>query len=147
MCIRDTINSIYALQNFPRTHRQRVGPIHRARILALSNPYFHIIKYAYSFHRKRISVRHFVDIYGYAGTINRPLRLLTVCQQRCWRIGIIWQIFCEIFTFTHEMRATNYNNITFKKQKPYFCNAKTPFLHAKNHTFTRQKPYFCFADM
>ena len=27
------------------------------------------------------------------------------------------------------------NNITFKKQKPYFCNAKTHFLHAKNHTF------------
>ena len=27
------------------------------------------------------------------------------------------------------------NNITFKNQKPYFCNAKTPFLHAKNHTF------------
>gem|GEM_PF-1084931 len=34
------------------------------------------------------------------------------------------------------------NNITFKNQKPYFCNAKTPFctpktilLHGKNHTF------------
>jgi len=37
------------------------------------------------------------------------------------------------------------NNITFKKQKPYFCNTKTPFLHAKNHTFARQKPYFCFS--
>ena len=39
------------------------------------------------------------------------------------------------------------NNITFEKQKPYFCNAKTHFLHAKNHTFTRQKPYFCFVNM
>ena len=27
------------------------------------------------------------------------------------------------------------NNATFKKQKPYFCNSKTPFLHVKNHTF------------
>ena len=32
-----------------------VGAIHRTRILTLSNPYFHIIKYTYSFHRKHIS--------------------------------------------------------------------------------------------
>ena len=50
---------------------RRRGPIHRARILTLSNPYFPIIKYVYSFHRKHISVPHFVDIYGYAGAINR----------------------------------------------------------------------------
>ncbi|WP_455105579.1 hypothetical protein [Prevotella pallens] len=42
---------------------------------------------------------------------------------------------------------TNCNNATFKKQKPYFCNSKTPFLHDKNHTFARQKPYFCNANM
>ena len=29
-------------------------------------------------------------------------------------------------------------------QKPYFCNVKTPFLHAKNHTFARQKGGFLF---
>ena len=34
------------------------------------------------------------------------------------------------------------NNITFKKQKPYFCTAKTILLHAKNHTFARQKGGF-----
>ena len=60
---------------------RRRGPIYRTRILTLSNPYFHIIKYTYSFHRKHISVRHFVDIYGYAGTINLPLRLLVGCEQ------------------------------------------------------------------
>ena len=27
---------------------------------------------------------------------------------------------------------------TFALQKPYFCNVKTPFLHAKNHTFAMQ---------
>ena len=27
-------------------------------------------------------------------------------------------------------------------QKPPSCNAKTPFLHAKNHLFAMQKPYF-----
>ena len=26
---------------------------------------------------------------------------------------------------------TDCNNATFKKQKPYFCNSKTPFLHCK----------------
>ena len=34
---------------------RRRGPIHRTRILTLSNPYFHIIKYVYSFHRKHFS--------------------------------------------------------------------------------------------
>ena len=29
-------------------------------------------------------------------------------------------------------------NPLFALQKPYFCNVKTPFLHAKNHTFTRR---------
>ena len=62
----------------------------------------HILKYVYSNHHTRISVPHFVDIYGYAGTINRPLQLLTVCQQRCCRIEIIWQTFRKISTFTHE---------------------------------------------
>jgi len=31
---------------------------------------------------------------------------------------------------------------SLKKQKPYFCNAKTYFLHAKNHTFATQKGGF-----
>ena len=73
-------NSQRTLMKTPNLHSaRRRGPIHRARIFPLPNPYFHIIKYVYSFHRKHISVRHFVDIYGYEGTINRPLRLLTVC--------------------------------------------------------------------
>ncbi len=72
---------------------RRRGPIHRARILTLPNPYFsfaksvfshhqicifissqthfHILKYVYSNHHTRISVPHFVGIYGYEGTINR----------------------------------------------------------------------------
>nr|DAU25841.1 MAG TPA: hypothetical protein [Caudoviricetes sp.] len=32
------------------------------------------------FHRTYIFVPHFVGVYGYAGTINRPLQLLTNCQ-------------------------------------------------------------------
>ena len=42
--------------------------------------YFYIIKYVYSFHHTHISVCHFVGVFVYAGTINRPLRLLTDCQ-------------------------------------------------------------------
>ena len=54
-------------------------------------------------------------------------------QQRGEQIANAWQ--------------TDFNNATFKKQKPYFCNSKTPFLPPKNHTFARQKPYFCNANM
>ena len=43
---------------------------------------FHIIKYVFSNHHTHISVCHFVGVYVYAGAINRPLRLLTVCQLR-----------------------------------------------------------------
>ena len=52
---------------------------HQIHIFVSSQTHFHIIKYAYSFHCTHISVRHFVDIYGFAGAINRPLQLLTVC--------------------------------------------------------------------
>ncbi|WP_314285825.1 hypothetical protein, partial [Prevotella pallens] len=52
-----------------------------------SCPYPYIAKsvfshhqYTYSFHRKRISVPHFMGVYGYEGAINRPLQLLTVCK-------------------------------------------------------------------
>ncbi len=34
---------------------RRRGPIHRARILTLSNTYIHVIKYVFSFHCTRIS--------------------------------------------------------------------------------------------
>ena len=41
---------------------------------------FHIIKCVHSFYYTHISVCHFVGVFIYAGTINRPLQLLTVCQ-------------------------------------------------------------------
>ena len=72
---------------------RRRGPIHRARILTLSNMYIHVIKYVFPFQRTRIStlsitcihiikyvhsfyythisVCHFVGVYVYAGAINR----------------------------------------------------------------------------
>ena len=53
---------------------------YRIRVYTLSNTCFHFTEYVYSHHHIRISVSHFVGIFVYAGTINRPLRLLVVCH-------------------------------------------------------------------
>ena len=77
-------------------------PFHHTRILTSSNTHIRITEYVYthyqmhiftspntciqitthvfSHHHIRISVSHFVGIFVYAGTINRPLRLLVVCH-------------------------------------------------------------------
>ena len=60
--------------------RKAQGPIHRARILVLSNIYICFNKYAFSHYQICVSLPHFVGVYVYAGTINRPLQLLTGCQ-------------------------------------------------------------------
>ena len=64
--------------------------------------YFYIIKYVYSFHHTHISVRHFVGVFVYAGAINRPLRLLTACQniadglpKHCERIAKMLLTDCQ----------------------------------------------------
>ena len=48
--------------------------------------------------------------------------------------------------YTYTCNSLWHNNIhrtpSFALQKPYFCNVKTPFLHAKNHAFATQKPPF-----
>jgi len=41
------------------------------------------------------------------------------------------------------MLLTDCNNTTFKKQKPYFRNVKTPFLQFKKVVFAIQKSGFC----
>ena len=68
-----------------------------------SRPYPNITKHTHSHHRTRISPPHYVCVHVYAGTINRPLQLLTACnnaaddlQQRCER-------FTNNVTPTHEM--------------------------------------------
>ena len=42
--------------------------------------HFRFNKYVFSHYQICVFVPHFVGVYGFAGTINRPLRLLTVCQ-------------------------------------------------------------------
>ena len=44
---------------------------HRIRVSISPYTHFHIIKYVYPHHRTHTSVRHFVGVYVYAGTINR----------------------------------------------------------------------------
>ena len=44
---------------------------HQIRIFVSSQTHFYIIKYVYSNHHTRISVPHFVGVYGYEGAINR----------------------------------------------------------------------------
>ena len=63
---------------------------------------FYIIKYVYSFQRTRIFFPHFVGVFIYAGTINRPLRLRTVCQniadglpKHCERIAKTLRTDCQ----------------------------------------------------
>ena len=55
-----------------------------------------ITQNAYSHNQIRISPPHYVCVYVYAGTINRPLQLLTVCQLRC-------EHSAKHSTYTHEM--------------------------------------------
>ena len=105
---------------------------------------FHIIKYVYSFQRTHISVRHFVGVSVYAGTINRPLRLLTDCQniadglpKHCERIAISLLTDCDnILNKLQQHNIQKNKNPLLAMQKPPFCMPKTILLQRKNHTFT-----------
>ena len=95
---------------------RRRKPIHRARILALSNIHIHFNKYAFSYYQIRVFVPHFAGVYVYANTIKLCLHVhlqLAMAQQHT--------------------------------QNAYFGNAKTILLQCKNPLFARQKPYFCTA--
>ena len=70
--------------NIPRNANEhtarRRGPIHRARTLALSKTCISITKYVFLHYQICVSIPRFVGVYIYAGTINRPLQLLTDCD-------------------------------------------------------------------
>ena len=100
---------------------RRRGPIHRARILTLSNMHFRFIIHAFSHYQICVSVRHFVVVYISANTIKLCLHVhlqLAMAQQHTqnayFRIAKTILLQCK--------------NHLFARQKPYFCNAKTPFL-------------------
>ena len=85
--------------------------------------YFYIIKYVYSFQRTHISVRHFVGVFIYASTINRPLRLLTNCKNVADGLPNAWRTDCD--------------NIAKKLQQPNIQKTKTILLQCKNPLFAR----------
>ena len=45
------------------------------------------------------------------------------------------------------MLLTDCNNTTFKKQKPYFRNVKTPFLQTKKVVFVDPKVWFVVMNL
>ena len=49
-------------------------------------------------------------------------------QQCNEQFATMWRTFGEC-------AANGLQQCNIQKQKPYFCNSKTPFLHVKNHTF------------
>ena len=100
---------------------RRRKPIHRARILTLPNIHFRFTKYAFSHYQICVSVPHFVVVYVYANIkklcTNVHLQL-AMAQQHTQNA-----YFCIAKTILLQCK-----NPLFARQKPYFCNAKTPFL-------------------
>ena len=76
-----------------------------------------------------------MDVYVYAGTINRPLQLRTDCDNAANKLQ---------YTHVHPRKTilSHRKHHTFTPQKPYFRTANTMLLHHKNHTFTPQIPCF-----
>ena len=85
-----------------------------------------------------VSLHHFVGVYVYAGTINRPLRLLTDCH---FVVVYVYANTKKLCLHVHLQLAITQQHT----QNAYFRNAKTILLQCKNPLFARQKPYFCNA--
>ena len=79
----------------------------------------------YSNHRTCISVSHFVGVFIYAGTINRPLRLLTVCDNAADGLPNVSQRIANAW----RIRICGHD-----KSAPYGCEqiAKTLLTDCKN---------------
>ena len=105
---------------------------HQIHIFVSSQTHFHIIKYAYSFHCTHISVRHFVDIYGFAGAINRSPTaanglLITLLTDWNNMVNTPWNIYVQ----PRKHPTNNLQLYNFQKTKTILlfslkCNAITP---------------------
>ena len=100
---------------------RRRKPIHRARILTLPNIHIHFNQYAFSFHQIRISLPHFVVVYVSANTIK-------LCANVHLQLAITQQHTQNAYFRIAKTILLQCKNPHFARQKPYFCNAKTPFL-------------------
>ena len=84
-------------RNIPRTFRKMSTFNHetrgehsarcRSRFIVPVSLYYQIYIFV-SHYQMCVFIPHFVGVYVYAGTINRPLRLLTVCQNAANNLSI-----------------------------------------------------------
>ena len=81
---------------------------YQIHIFISSHTYVHILKYVYSNRHTRIFVPHFVGVFIYAGTINRPLQQLVFCHNVVIGLPTTQRIAQK--------------NATFTLRKPYYCN-------------------------
>ena len=100
---------------------RRRGPIHRARILTLSNIHIHFNKYAFSHYQICVSLPHFVVVYVSANTIK-------LCANVHLQLAMAQQHTQNAYFRNAKTILLQCKNPLFARQKPYFCNAKTPFL-------------------
>ena len=99
---------------------------HYTRILTSSNTHIHFTAHVFMFHRTRIFVLHFVGVFIYAGTINRPLQLLVVCHfvanglpKHCKRIAKMQRTPTKYTTNTHETPNVHPRNA--QRTLPILC--------------------------
>ena len=100
---------------------RRRKPIHCARIFTLSNIHFRFNKYAFSHYQICVSVPHFVVVYVSANTIK-------LCANVHLQLAITQQYTQNAYFRNAKTILLLCKNPLFARQKPYFCNAKTPFL-------------------
>ena len=100
---------------------RRRKPIHRARILTLPNMHIHFNKYAFSHYQICVSLPHFVVVYVSANTKK-------LCANVHLQLAITQQYTQNAYFRIAKTILLQCKNPHFARQKPYFCNAKTPFL-------------------
>ena len=89
-------NNVIPTHETPQNTPPGVGADSSCPYPNITKMHIPITQNAYSHNQIRISPPHFVCVYVYAGAINRPLQLLTVCQLRC-------EHSAKHSTYTHEM--------------------------------------------
>ena len=123
-------------------------------------PYFHIIKYAYSFPRTRMSTLSNTYIHSTTHVCSfLILRFFHICGHDksvpygCLlsaKMLLIGCYFVVVYVSANTIKLCTNVHLQLPMaqqhtQNAYFCNAKTILLQCKNPLFARQKPYFCTA--
>ena len=153
-------------RNIPRTFRKmstfnhetrgehsarRRGPIHCVCIFTLLNMHIRFLVHVCPHYQIRI----FIPPHTYVR--SSFCRFFYICGRDksdpygCWRSVIMLLIGCYfavVYVSANTIKLCLHVHLQLTMaqqhtQNAYFCNVKTPFLHAKNHTFARQKGGFC----